>query len=98
MSEDVLSASAVVVVAADVLSSDVGSEQVVLNLADGLYYGLDEVGGEIWKLLQTPVSVGAICRTIVEKYDVDAERCRRDVTKLLGELAARRLIEVRSPA
>jgi hypothetical protein len=96
LSDNALPPSAVVVVATDVLSTDVGSEQVLLNLGDGLYYGLDEVGGEIWNLLQTPVSVGAICQAITDTYDVDADRCRRDVTKLLGELATRRLIEVRS--
>jgi len=78
--------SAIVVAAHDVLSSELGSEHVLLNLADGIYYGLDDVGSDIWKLLQTPVSVGDICRAIVETRDVDTERCRSDVVKLLGEL------------
>lgn len=89
--------SAIVVAAHDVLSSELGSEHVLLNLADGIYYGLDDVGSDIWKLLQTPVSVGDICRAIVETRDVDTERCRSDVVKLLGELLDRRLVEFRSP-
>ena len=98
MSEGAIPASAIVVIASDVLSSELGSEHVLLNLRDGMYYGLEDVGGDIWKLLQTPVSVGDICRAIVEIYDVEPERCRRDVVKLLGELAEHQLIELRDPA
>ena len=89
--------SAVVVVANEVLSSELGSEHVLLNLGDGIYYGLEDVGSDIWKLMQEPVSIGDICRAIVETREVDPERCRRDVVKLLGELVDRRLVEVRDP-
>jgi Coenzyme PQQ synthesis protein D (PqqD) len=87
--------SAIVVVADDVLSSELGTEHVLLNLRDGTYYGLDDVGSEIWKLLQKPVSIVAICDAIVETYDVNPEHCRHDVVRLLGELVERRLVDVR---
>ncbi len=95
MSERALPPSARVVIAPDVLSSELGSEHVLLSLRDGMYYGLDDVGGEIWKLLQEPVSVADICRAIVEAYDVDPARCRRDVEALIAELEARQLVELR---
>ncbi len=84
-----------VVVASDVLSTQLGSEQVMLNLRDGTYYGLDEVGSEIWKLLQKPVTVSEICDAIVGAFEVDAERCHRDVVRLLSDLVDRGLIELR---
>jgi hypothetical protein len=90
-----VSLSSTVVVARDVLSSELGSEYVMLNLEDGTYYGLDSVGGVIWQMLRTPVRVTAICAAIEETHDVDAERVERDVLKLLADLAGRRLIEVR---
>ena len=90
--------SAIVVVADDVLSSELGSEHVLLNLRDGIYYGLEDVGGDIWKLLQNPISVAEICGAIAETRDVDPERCRQDVVTLLGELVERHLVELRDPA
>lgn len=87
--------SAVVVVAGDVLSSELGSEHVLLNLRDGIYYGLEDVGSDIWKLLQKPISIGDICAAIVETRDVDPQRCRRDVVTLVGELVDRQLVELR---
>ncbi len=90
-----LSESATVVVAGDVLASELGSEVVLLNLQDGTYYGLEGVGGDVWKLVQTPVTVDEILRTIVAEYDVEAECCRQDILKLLGDLATRGLVEIR---
>ena len=81
----------------DVLSSELGSEHVLLNLRDGIYYGLEDVGSDIWKMLQKPVPVGDICGAIFETRDVDPERCRRDVLKLLDELVERHLVELRDP-
>jgi hypothetical protein len=84
-----------VVVAPDVLSTQLGSEQVMLNLRDGTYYGLDEVGSEIWRLVQQPIRVSDICDAILDAYDVDPGRCREDVIRLLGELMQRGLVELR---
>ena len=97
MSERSIPLSAIVVVASDVLSSELGAEHVLLNLRDGTYYGLEDVGSDIWKLLQKPVSVAEICGAILETRDVDPELCRRDVVKLLGELVDRRLVELCGP-
>jgi len=97
LSERAIHASAIVVIAGDVLSSELGSEHVLLNLRDSTYYGLDEVGGAIWKLLQAPISVEAICCAIGEAYDVEPDRCRQDVMNLLGELVERRLVDIHGP-
>ena len=95
MSERSIPPSALVVIARDVLSSELGSEHVLLNLRDGMYYGLENVGGEIWKLVQKPVSIADICRAIVETYDVEPARCRRDVETIITKLAERQLVELR---
>jgi hypothetical protein len=88
--------SSTVVVAEEVLSSALGSEHVLLNLRDGMYYGLEAVGSEIWKLVQRPITVAEICRVVSEAHDVGPERCRADVMRLLSEMAERRLVDVRT--
>ena len=93
-----ISDAATVAIAPDVLASELGAEFVMLSLKDGIYYGLDEVGGRVWKLAQTQVTVREICQAITEEYDVEHERCRRDVLNLLADLLTRGLIEVRDPA
>ena len=89
--------SATVVVADDLLASAFGAELVILNLKDGVYYGLEDVGARIWSLLQRPMTVGAIRDAIVAEFDVEPERCGRDLRSLLQDLASRGLIRVEGP-
>lgn len=93
-----ISDAAIVSMVSDVLASELGPEVVMLNLRDATYYGLEDVGAEIWRLLQTPITIGRIVAALLEMYDVDAERCRSDVLILVAALADRGLVEVREPA
>jgi len=95
MSASPIEDSATVVAAPDLLSSAFEQELVILNLRDGVYYGLEDVGARIWSLLQRPVTVAAVRDTLVAEYDVEPARCGRDLRALLQALAARGLIEVR---
>ena len=93
MSPPILSGT--VVVARGVLSSELGTEHVMLNLTDGTYYGLEGAGSDIWALLQTPITVDELCREITDAYEVDLDRCRLDVGAILRELVDRGLVELR---
>jgi hypothetical protein len=95
MPERIIPESAVIVVAEGVLASDFGAEQVILNLHDGVYYGLEDVGARIWKLLQRPTTVLAMRDSLVLEYDVDEGRCERDLRALIADLSARHLVEIR---
>jgi hypothetical protein len=88
----------VVVASSELLATTFGEETVILNVSDGKYYGLENVGARLWTLLGKPVTVGALIGTLVAEYEVDPERCRRDVSDLLRRLEAQGLIQVRAPA
>jgi Coenzyme PQQ synthesis protein D (PqqD) len=90
----VVSDATIVVVASDALTADFTPELVILNLRDGVYYGLDEVGARIWALLQTPIAIRAVRDAIASEYDVDVDVCGRDVHTLVGELVERGLVTV----
>jgi hypothetical protein len=89
--------TAVAVASDQQISSQLGDETVILDLEDGVYYGLDPVGTSIWRLLQEPRPIAEIRDRIVEEYDVDPERCERELLALLRDLAERRLIDVLEP-
>ena len=89
-----ISTSSVVVAAQDQVSSDLGEEVVILQLRNGVYYGLDEVGARIWDLIQEPRAVNEIRDLLLDEYDVEPERCERDLLALLEELVAEGLVEV----
>jgi hypothetical protein len=73
-----------------------GEDMVILSLSDGVYYGLNEVGQDIWAMLENPVKVRDICTKVMELYDVPEPVCEHDVHALLEQLAERRLIVIHS--
>ncbi len=87
-----------VVAAKDQVSSDLGGEIAILDLKAGVYYGLDAVGARIWSLIQEPRTVNEIRDILLEEYDVEPERCERDLVALLRRLADEELIEVEDEA
>jgi len=84
----------VVVVSGDQLSTTVDDEVVVLNHDTGTYHGLTGVGPRIWELLQEPTEVADVVEAVRREFDVDADRCAREVTEFLGAMADASLIEV----
>ena len=86
----------VVVASSGQVSCDLGGEAAILNLDTGIYYGLDPVGARIWSLIETPRSVAAIRDAILQEFDVESERCEKDIFALLEKLLAEGLITVGS--
>jgi hypothetical protein len=90
----VVSGGSTVVSAKDQVSSDLGGEVAILDLKAGVYYGLDAVGARIWSLIQEPRTVNEIRDILLEEYEVEPERCERDLLVLLQRLADEGIIEV----
>jgi hypothetical protein len=89
-----ISKNSVVVVSPDQVSSDLAGESVILNLKNGTYYGLNEVGNTIWQLIQEPKAVSDICESILQEYDVDSQTCENEVQALLVDLLNAQLVEI----
>ena len=81
-----------VVQAPDVLLQDLAGEAVLLNLENGLYYGLDEVGFRMFNLLVSSDSVQAAYEQLLQEYEVEPERLRSDLEQLLGNLLQNGLV------
>ncbi|HLK80704.1 MAG TPA: PqqD family protein [Xanthobacteraceae bacterium] len=90
--------NSVVIAAADQVSCDLQGEAAILNLKTGVYYGLDDVGASVWRMLDGPRRVDELIDALLGEYEVDRDECQRDVIALLGELAVRGLIEIRDVA
>lgn len=82
-------------VCSEVLSRELDDETVLLDLASGTYFGLNEVGASIWALLKEEASVAEMREAVVRSYEgVTVETATKDLEHLLGDLERRGLIEV----
>lgn len=86
--------SSIVVQSKEVVASDIDGEVVMMSIAQGTYSGLDAIGSEIWEMLETPHRISQICEVLMERYDVERERCQEDVLALLNDLASDETINV----
>ena len=76
----------------EVLARQIGEETVMLDLANGTYFGLDPVGARIWQLLVEGRTLAEVCDAMMTEYEVSREDIERDVARLAEELAERGLI------
>jgi len=83
-----------VVATEEQVACEVDGEAVILDLNSETYFGLNPVGTRIWDLIQEPTRVSDVCQTLLEEYDVEPERCRREVLDLLNDMADEGILEV----
>jgi len=76
----------------DAVESAVGDETVILQLVKGTYYGLDEVGTQIWAMIKQGVAPSDICRILAEEYAVDQATIEADARKFLSDLEAQGIL------
>ena len=73
----------------DLLHASVGAEEcVMMSIEAGSYYGLNAVGSRIWELLESPKTVGQLCRQICEEFEVDKGTLDQDMAALATDLVS----------
>jgi hypothetical protein len=87
-----------VVAISEQVSCPLGEESAILNLKNSVYYGMNPVGARVWNLVQKPKSVMQLRDAILDEYEVERERCERDLLDLLEQMRVEGLIEIRRAA
>ena len=80
------------VAAPDQVSSDLDGDAVILNLNSGVYFGLNPVGARVWELLQQPRTIDEICGAVRQEFEVEPERCQRDLINLIEQMRTQGLV------
>jgi Coenzyme PQQ synthesis protein D (PqqD) len=76
------------------ISSSLDEESVVINLRSGVYYGFNPVGTRIWDLIQSPKTLDELKAILLSEYEVEPDRCDRDLVAMFRALEAAGLIEI----
>jgi hypothetical protein len=70
--------------ARDAISCELDGEVAILNVQSGEYYGLDEVGASVWRMMSEPRTIAEIIQEITSEYEVDSERCEDNLISLVS--------------
>lgn len=76
------------------LCAEVDGEVVLMDVEKGVYFGLDAIGSDIWKRLETPASATELAAELAGDYDADVATIETDVLALFAQLVDHGLAEV----
>ncbi len=85
-----------VVAVTDQVSAQLDGETIILTMRDGVYYSVDRIGSRVWSLTASPITLGAVHRTLLDEYEVEADVAWRDLVSLVEDLLRTGLL-VRAP-
>jgi hypothetical protein len=77
-------------IAADVLDG----EAIIINLATGSYYAMNNVGALVWRSIEQHSSLDEIAALVGTNYEVALERARADLLSLAEQLLAEGVVRV----
>ncbi len=81
---------------ADQVSCNLDGDAAILNLKNGVYYGLNPVGARLWALVQASRTFAEIRDTLLAEYEVDATQLDADLRTLLAQLVEQGLVEIKA--
>ncbi len=79
---------------ADLLSTEIDGEVVMMDMDAGRYLYLDRIGSVIWAELRQPRTVTDLCRSLADRYAAPIEEIERDVLDLLEQMRRNDLIRL----
>lgn len=78
----------------DVVAREVGGEMVLLDLASGLYFGLNTVGSKVWeRLSESEASLAELTDLIEAAFDAPRGVITADIEQLLVQLIEKKLVD-----
>ena len=80
-------------VSSNVLFQELDGDIILLDMAHGVYFGLDEVGARMWTLLAESGDRATVLAQMGAAYDVDATTLCNDLDRLLAELLEAGLLQ-----
>lgn len=81
----------------NVVSCELDGEVAILNMNDGVYYGLNPIGTIIWKLIEMEncVDITKIVEMILDEYEVNKDTCHKDIIELVEQLVKNGLVQIK---
>ena len=78
----------------DVAAKVIDGEAIIMNLSNGLYYSMDNVGAVVWELLGRGQSLDEIADVLTGLYRVERATAMVDVQRLVRELLDENLMTI----
>lgn len=77
----------------DLIVAEMDGDLVMMDVAQGTYFSINQVGAHVWTQLEAPQTVAALIDSVRDAFQAeDAAPIEADVTGFLTDLASHKLI------
>jgi hypothetical protein len=80
--------------APDLITTQLGDGAVIMDIARGDFIELSRSAAQLWELLETPATMDRLCALLLERYEVQASLCARQVEAWVAQMQTRGLLLV----
>ena len=80
------------VAAPDVVFRDLEGESVLLNLATGIYFGLNATGTRMWQLIAEHQTLGQVLAALAREFEAPQRQLEQDLLALVADLESKGLL------
>jgi hypothetical protein len=77
-----------------VVACDLDGGKALLDLRESQYYKLNPTAALVWDKISVPSTLDDIVEMITERFEVDVDRCRADITSIIKRFHDSDMIEV----
>jgi hypothetical protein len=78
--------------AIELMEAELGDELVALDANAGECFGFNNVATFVWRHLEEPKAFEQLRDALLHEYEVEPERCSRELKELLDDLVGKRLV------
>jgi hypothetical protein len=77
-----------------ILVAEVDAEIVMMGIQQGQYFGLDNIGSDIWKRIDPPCLFADLVDALTRDYNAERATIAADVSQLLRKMAAHNVVSL----
>lgn len=78
-----------------VSATQVDNDVIMLDMEQGKYFGLNEVGSIVWQYIEAPRSFEDIIQHLMNQFNVDEKTCRQETEVLIEKLKKANLVSIK---
>jgi hypothetical protein len=79
----------------DVIAAEADKDLIMVSVATGHYYGVSDVGRDIWDAIEHPKKISDLVDDLTAIYRIDSSTCREQTVLFLQALHDEGLLQVK---
>ena len=76
------------------LFNEIDGEVVMLSIENSEYYGMNEIGSQIWLMIEKPISLHDLLNNLISEFEISYIKCKEDTLEFLDLLIIKKLISI----